>query len=62
MGRFRISASYHTVAKNPAAMVVWAGTILLLKAVGIATAFMGLAIIFPVLGYATWHSYRALIV
>lgn len=56
-----MGTSYHTVTKNPAAMITWAGTIVLLTAVGIATAFIGLAIIFPVLGYATWHSYRALV-
>lgn len=31
-----------------------------LTAVGIATAFVGFLVIFPVLGYATWHSYREL--
>ena len=56
-----ISTSYQTVTANPAAMFVWAGTIALLTAFGIATAFIGLAIIFPVLGYATWHSYRELV-
>ena len=39
-------------------MAVWAISIVTLTAVGIATAF---AVIFPVLGYATWHSYRALV-
>lgn len=56
-----MSTSYQAVTSNPAAMFTWAGAIVLLTAVGIATAFIGLAVIFPVLGYATWHSYRALI-
>lgn len=56
-----MSTSYKTLTANPAAMFVWAGAILLLTAVGIATAFIGLAVIFPVLGYATWHSYRELV-
>ncbi len=42
-------------------MAVWAMSIVALTAVGIATAFVGFAVIFPVLGYATWHSYRALV-
>ena len=56
-----MSASYQTVMANPAAMFTWAGAIVLLTAVGIATAFIGLAFIFPVLGYATWHSYKELV-
>ena len=49
------------VVRNPGAMAVWAAAIVALTAIGIATAFVGLALIFPVLGYATWHSYRSLI-
>lgn len=56
-----MSTSYRTVINNPAAMLIWAGAIVVLTAAGIATAFIGLAVIFPVLGYATWHSYRALV-
>jgi uncharacterized membrane protein len=29
-------------------------------ALGVAATFVGLALI-PVLGYATWHSYRAMV-
>ena len=53
--------SYRAVVRNPGAMAVWAAAIVALTAIGIATAFVGLALIFPVLGYATWHSYRSLI-
>jgi uncharacterized membrane protein len=52
--------SYRAVMRNPAAMAVWAAIIVALTMVGIATGFVGFAVIFPVLGYATWHSYRAL--
>lgn len=53
--------SFRAVIRNPATMIVWAAAIVTLTAVGIATAFVGLAVIFPILGYATWHSYRALV-
>ena len=56
-----IQKSYRAVVSNPVAMLVWALLIVTLTVVGIATAFVGLAVIFPVLGYATWHSYRALV-
>jgi uncharacterized membrane protein len=39
-------------------MVVWIILIVIGVGIGFATAFIGLAVILPVLGYATWHSYR----
>ena len=54
-----IQKSYRVVTANPGAMTVWAALIVALTAIGVATLFVGLAVIFPVLGYATWHSYRA---
>jgi len=56
-----MQTSYRVVTSNPGAMAVWAMSIVALTAVGIATAFVGFVAIFPVLGYATWHSYRALV-
>lgn len=56
-----MQTSYRAVSSNPAAMAIWALVIVALTAVGLATAFIGLAIIFPILGYATWHSYRSLV-
>lgn len=56
-----MQTSYQAVMSNKAAMTVWAATIVSLTAIGIATAFIGFAVIFPVLGYATWHSYRAMV-
>ena len=35
--------------------------VVLLTAIGIATAFIGLIITMPLVGHATWHAYRALI-
>lgn len=55
-----MQTSYRVVTSNPRAMAVWAMSIVALTAVTIVTAFVGFAVIFPVLGYATWHSYRAL--
>jgi uncharacterized membrane protein len=56
-----MGTSYRAVVSNPGPMAVWALIIVTGTAIGIATAFIGLAVIFPVLGYATWHSYRALV-
>jgi uncharacterized membrane protein len=56
-----MQTSYRAVTGNPGAMIVWALTIVALTTIGVATAFIGLAVIFPILGYATWHSYRSLV-
>ncbi len=53
--------SLRVVRENPGAMMVWAGLIAGLMVVGFATWFIGLAILFPVLGHATWHAYRELV-
>lgn len=55
-----IGASLQAVTKNFPAMLVWASLIFASTALGIAAA-VGLAFVFPALGYATWHSYRALV-
>lgn len=56
-----VQTSYRAVTRNIGAMAVWAACIVALTAIGVATAFVGLILLFPVLGYATWHSYRALV-
>lgn len=52
--------SLRAVARHPFASVAWALLIAVLTALGIATALLGLVVIYPVLGYASWHAYRAL--
>jgi uncharacterized membrane protein len=53
-----VVTSINAVLRNKLAMVVWVAIIVLGVAIGFATAFLGLAVTLPVLGYATWHSYR----
>jgi uncharacterized membrane protein len=47
--------------QNPLPMLVWAAAIALLVGIGYLTAFIGLIFLFPLLGHATWHAYRALV-
>jgi uncharacterized membrane protein len=56
-----VVTSLWTVRENPLAMLVWATAIVLLTGIGIATWFIGLVVIFPVLGHASWHAYRDLV-
>jgi uncharacterized membrane protein len=50
--------SINAVLTNKAAMAVWAAIIVALVTVGFATAYLGLAVILPLIGHASWHAYR----
>jgi uncharacterized membrane protein len=56
-----VHASWRAVAANPKPMLLWAAIIVGLMLLGAATAFIGMLVIFPVLGYASWYAYRELI-
>lgn len=47
--------------RNPGAALLWALLIAALTALGFATLMLGLAVIFPWLGHASWHAYRDLV-
>jgi uncharacterized membrane protein len=53
-----VVSSINAVLRNKAVMLLWAGLIVVLTAIGIATALLGLIVVIPWLGYATWHAYR----
>lgn len=50
--------SIRVVLKNPLTMVVWGLTVGLLLILGSLPFFLGLTVVVPVLGHATWHLYR----
>ncbi len=52
-----IVTSVNAVLRNKRAMVVWLTLIVLALLLGVATAFIGLVVIVPVIGYAAWHGY-----
>ncbi len=51
-------SSVHAVLRNKPAMLLWATLIVVLTALGFATAFVGLVVVMPWLAYAAWHGYR----
>lgn len=53
--------SVRAVLSNFPAMLLWAFLIAVLIAIGIATGFLGLVIIFPWIGLSSWHAYRSLV-
>ena len=50
--------SLRAVARNPVPMAVWGLIVAVLLVAGSLPAFLGLAVIIPLLGHATWHLYR----
>ena len=56
-----ILTSIKAVRMNPGAMALWAVLIAVLTAAGFATFLIGLAIVLPLLGHATWHAYKDLV-
>jgi uncharacterized membrane protein len=57
-----VITSLRTVAKNPGVMFRWAFIIALLTIVGLFTPFIGLLVIIPLLGHASWHAYKQTVV
>lgn len=55
-------ASISACARNPGPMLLWAACIVVLVGIGLATRFLGLIFVMPLLGHATWHAYRDLTV
>jgi len=53
-----ISTSIEVVRRNPGPMALWGLIIAGSLVIGAIPLLLGLAIVFPVLGHATWHLYR----
>jgi len=54
-----MGTSIAIVWSNRAVMIVWGALVALLTALGLVTGFIGLIVVFPLLGHATWHAWRA---
>lgn len=53
--------SARTVGRNLGPMFVWGGLIVLLVGIGFATMMLGMVVLLPLLGHASWHAYRDLV-
>jgi uncharacterized membrane protein len=54
-------ASLRAVKRNPLTMGVWGLIVALALFIGSLPFFLGLTVVVPILGHATWHLYRKLI-
>ena len=56
-----IRTSLRAVMENPVAMAAWGLIVAALLVIGSLPFFVGLAVVLPVLGHATWHLYRKVV-
>ncbi|MEA2978535.1 MAG: hypothetical protein QOF09_358 [Alphaproteobacteria bacterium] len=56
-----ITTSARAVMANPVTMAAWGFIVAALLLIGSLPAFIGLAVVMPVLGHATWHLYRKVV-
>ncbi|HEY6923683.1 MAG TPA: DUF2189 domain-containing protein [Steroidobacteraceae bacterium] len=53
-----VVTSINATLRNKLAMLLWGALIVTSVLVGFATMFLGFIVLLPVIGHATWHSYR----
>jgi len=56
-----VSASWRAAHANKPEMIRWGLTVVGLLVLGSIPLFLGLAVVLPWLGYATWHLYTRLV-
>jgi len=56
-----LRTSVQAVAANPVTMAVWGLIVVVGLVLGSIPLFLGLVIVLPILGHATWHLYRRLV-
>lgn len=56
-----VLTSWQAVLANPLALALWAALIMGFTLLGIMSALLGLLLVVPLLGHASWHAYRDLV-
>jgi len=59
--RQAVATSFRAVRENPGPMAAWGLIIAAGLVIGAIPLLVGLAIILPILGHATWHLYRKVV-
>ena len=60
--RTAVITSVRVAAANPRTIAIWGAIIAAALAIGSIPVFLGLVVVLPVLGHATWHLYRRSVV
>jgi uncharacterized membrane protein len=53
-----LATSIRVIAENPVTMALWGFIVAAMLLIGSIPFFLGLTVVMPVLGHATWHLYR----
>jgi len=56
-----VLTSWRAVLANPLPMALWATVIMVLTLIGLLSGLLGLIVVMPVLGHASWHAYCDLV-
>jgi uncharacterized membrane protein len=56
-----VATSLAVVRENFAAMALWAALIAAFTVLGFLSLYLGLAVVLPLLGHASWHAYKDLV-
>jgi len=56
-----VATSVRAIFANPGPMALWGAIVAAWLAIGSIPFFLGLAVVMPVLGHATWHLYRRVV-
>ena len=57
-----VQTSLRAVARNPVTMALWGVIVGVVLVLGAIPFLIGLAVAMPILGHATWHLYRRVVV
>ena len=57
-----VLTSWKAVLAYPVTMAFWAFLLMAFTALGIFSLYLGLIFVVPMLGHASWHAYRDLVV
>ena len=56
-----VLTSWKVVITHPITMALWAFFLMALTLLGLLSLYLGLVVVVPVLGHASWHAYRELV-
>ncbi|MCB4822270.1 DUF2189 domain-containing protein [Roseicella aerolata] len=57
-----ITVSIQAVLENWKAMLLWAALIVVFTGLALVPFYLGLVLVFPLIGHATWHAYKDMVV
>ena len=60
--RVAVMTSMRVTMENPVTVAAWGAIVAVGLALGSLPVFLGLIVVLPVLGHATWHLYRRAVV